>query len=76
VKHKSKFAIKGENSIMEKCISCKKDEGVFAHNSGGYVCENCIGHYFTCPECGMIFDNDDENADAGNGFCGKCAPNH
>ena len=29
---------------------------------------------FTCPDCGRTFKSSD--ADAGNGFCWECAPNH
>lgn len=62
---------------MEKCISCKKNEGVYDHYDGGYVCDDCLGDFFTCPDCGMVFDRDDyKNGDAGNGFCRECAPNH
>lgn len=59
-----------------KCISCG-GYGEYMHKDGGYVCENCVGRYFTCPDCGMVFDQDDyANADAGDGFCVKCSPNH
>lgn len=62
---------------MAKCIRCGKDGADHEHFNGGYVCDSCIGYYFTCPDCGRLFDNDDyEHADAGNGFCYQCAPEH
>lgn len=62
---------------MSKCIRCRKNEGDYPHYDGGYVCDKCVGYYFTCPDCGTIFDREDrEHGDAGNGFCVKCAPDH
>lgn len=65
---------------MKKCKTCGKDARnttMYAHNAGGYICSECIGDFFVCPDCGMIFDRDDyENGDAGNGFCAKCSSNH
>ena len=53
---------------------CEKREGEYQHSSGGYVCNQCIGHYFTCPDCGILFDQ--EAGDAGNGFCKDCDSEH
>ena len=62
---------------MAKCISCGKSGADYRHFNGGYVCEDCIGEYFTCPDCGLLYDQDDyEHGDAGNGFCVKCARDH
>ncbi len=62
---------------MEKCINCGENGAMYEHNNGGYVCENCVGAYFTCPDCGKVFDLDDyQHGDAGNGFCAECAPEH
>ena len=62
---------------MDKCISCQKNEGVYKHFHGGHVCEKCVGDFFSCPDCGNIFDMDDfDNGDAGNGFCAKDTYNH
>lgn len=62
---------------MAKCISCGKSGAMYEHNNGGYVCEDCVGQYFTCPDCGKVFDRDDyQYGDAGNGFCAECAPEH
>ncbi len=59
---------------MSKCILCKKNEGIYFHNDGGKVCGDCMGKYFTCPECGFLFNIDDyENGDAGNGYCKECS---
>lgn len=61
----------------KKCISCGSDNGIVQHFDGGFVCEKCIGDYFTCPDCGMVFDQDDRvNGDGGNGFCVKHAIDH
>lgn len=58
---------------MSKCILCKKNDGVYFHHDGGMVCEKCEGAFFTCPECGVLFNNDDyENGDHGNGYCKEC----
>ena len=60
-----------------KCISCGDKNAEYEHHDGGYVCQNCIGQYFTCPDCGILFNSDDyENGDQGNGFCSECSPNH
>lgn len=59
---------------MSKCICCEKREGEYQHSSGGYVCNQCIGDYFTCPDCGLLFDQ--ETGDAGNGFCKDCDSEH
>ncbi len=62
---------------MAKCINCGKGKGEYPHYSGGFVCNDCLSSYFTCPDCGRLFDRDDfVNGDAGNGFCKDCAPNH
>lgn len=62
---------------MAKCIKCGKSGASYQHFNGGYVCEDCIGQYFVCPDCGMAFDVDDyEHGDAGNGFCAECASKH
>ena len=37
---------------MAKCISCGKEGAHTRHFNGGYVCESCIGKYFSCPDCG------------------------
>lgn len=41
---------------MAKCISCGKNGAEYFHNDGGKVCNNCLGKYFTCPECGLLFN--------------------
>lgn len=62
---------------MEKCICCGSSNGEYQHYDGGYVCEDCVGSFFTCPDCGIVFDTDDfEHGDAGNGFCARCAADH
>lgn len=65
---------------MKKCKLCGKtlqSGNAYQHYDGGYVCNDCIGHYFTCPDCGRLFDQDDfENGDQGTGFCIDCSPNH
>lgn len=49
---------------------------LFYYN-GGRVCENCIGYYFTYPDCGRVFNFDDyENCDTGNYFWSDCATNN
>lgn len=68
--------IKEENG-MATCINCGNPNAEHEHFNGGYVCDSCIGEYFTCPDCGRLFDNSDyKNGDAGNGFCAKCASEH
>ena len=62
---------------MGKCICCGRDGANHKYYDEGYVCDMCTGSYFTCPDCGDVFDFDDyENGDAGNGFCAKCAAEH
>lgn len=61
---------------MAKCICCGKTGADYPHYNGGYVCDDCVGAYFTCPACGRVFDiNDREHGDNG-GFCAECAPDH
>lgn len=57
------------------CKRCNKEGTHFhQHFDGGYVCDDCIGSYFTCPSCGMLFDNDDlEHANFSDGKCISCA---
>lgn len=58
--------------IGGKCKSCG-ESATYAHFDGGWICDDCVGSYFTCPQCGRVFDRDDyQNADAGNGFCAEC----
>lgn len=60
-----------------KCISCGKPNAGYEHSSGGFVCDDCVGGYFSCPDCGILYNNDDyENGDQGNGFCANCASEH
>lgn len=62
---------------MKKCKNCGSKDAKYIHQDGGYVCDKCVGNYFTCPDCGTLFDMDDhENGDQGNGFCKKCASKH
>lgn len=62
---------------MSKCINCGASDADYQHTDKGYVCANCIGDYFTCPDCGTLYDNNDfKNGDQGNGFCKNCAANH
>lgn len=64
---------KEEGKNMHKCIECGKLIGKYRHFNGGYVCEQCLGDYFTCPKCGMVYDIDDyDNGDGGDGNCVKC----
>lgn len=59
---------------MSKCKDCGKGKGTYPHYDGGMVCDNCAGSYFTCPECGRVFNQDDyEHGDAGTGFCRECS---
>ena len=56
-----------------KCINCGGKDAKYQHSDGGMICDKCVGHYFTCPKCGVLFNNDDyEKGDAGNGFCVSC----
>lgn len=62
---------------MSKCKCCNKNDGLYQHFNGGKICEECVGSYFICPDCGRIFDQDDfENGDQATGFCKDCSPNH
>lgn len=59
-----------------KCKKCGKPAD-HIHHDGGWVCDDCVGFFFTCSDCGELFDWDDRiNGDAGNGFCRVCAPDH
>ena len=61
---------------MAKCIRCGNNKGVHPHYNGGMVCEECLGNYFQCPDCEVIYDRDDpEHYDMG-GFCPKHATDH
>lgn len=60
-----------------KCKNCGKPNASYLHNDGEYVCDDCLGEYFSCPDCGFVFDRDDYvNGDQGNGYCSNCAENH
>lgn len=62
---------------MAKCKDCGSKNADYFHYDGGVVCDKCLGEYFTCPDCGMLFDQDDfVNGDQGNGFCKDCAADH
>ena len=61
---------------MAKCIHCGERDGVFTHYNGGKVCEPCLGYYFQCPDCDVIYDRDDPEHYDINGFCPEHAPNH
>lgn len=62
---------------MSRCISCGKENAVYIHNNGDAVCEDCLGYYFTCPDCGILFEQEDMvNGDQGNGFCKECSNSH
>lgn len=59
---------------MAKCISCGKNTGKYFHYDGGKVCDACLGKYFTCSQCGFLFNQDDYvNLDNGGSFCKNCA---
>lgn len=55
---------------MAKCIICKKSNANYFTNNDEPICDNCIGEYFNCPDCGRIFL--DWGADAGSGKCIDC----
>ncbi|WP_306542967.1 hypothetical protein [Anaerotignum sp.] len=59
------------------CKSCgKTGHSFYQHYDGGYVCDACVGAYFTCPSCGKLYDMDDfEHGDAGTGKCVSCEQN-
>ena len=60
-----------------KCKNCNAPKAEFEHKDGGFVCEKCVGEYFTCPDCGKVFNKDDfVNGDQETGFCTECSPNH
>ena len=61
-----------------RCKNCGKEGYHFhQHYDGGYVCDGCVTKYFTCPNCGKLFDKDDlEHGDAGTGYCKECSANH
>jgi formylmethanofuran dehydrogenase subunit E len=64
--------MKEENDDMV-CRDCGQKGADYRHVDGKMLCSKCIGHYFTCPDCGELFDNDDyDRGDAGNGFCVSC----
>ncbi|WP_161782725.1 hypothetical protein [Clostridium drakei] len=54
---------------MAECVLCVKEGVEYQYSEGGYVCDNCVGSCFTCPDCGLTFPL--ETDDAGNGFCSK-----
>lgn len=61
---------------MASCVKCGCKGAEYERYEGGYVCDDCIGNYFTCPNCGRVFDADDyEHGDAGTGFCVECERN-
>lgn len=57
---------------MAKCKMCGENTGEYEHFDGGKVCEKCLGAYFTCPKCGILYDNDDFANGDQSGFCKKC----
>ena len=62
---------------MSKCKSCGKENANYIHYDGGKVCDKCVGDYFTCPDCGRVFEQDDYvNGDQGSGFCKDCSSDH
>lgn len=56
------------------CKNCGEPGHHFhQHYDGGYVCDKCVGFYFTCPSCGKLYDKYDfEHGDAGGGKCVSC----
>lgn len=62
---------------MDKCKKCRESNAPYFHNDGDNVCNNCVGGYFNCPDCGIVFDQDDfKNGDQGTGFCKACSSEH
>lgn len=62
---------------MKQCVVCKEKTAKYPLVDGGWVCDKCLGHFFTCPKCGRIFRKDDyEKGDAFNtGYCKNCSQN-
>lgn len=62
---------------MAKCIDCGKPGANYIYvdedENESFICENCVGHHFTCPECGKVYP--DSTYDY-NGYCQECDSNH
>lgn len=58
---------------MAICVDCGKKGAEYQYSEGGYICENCVGSHFTCPDCGVVFP--DESYDY-SGFCQDCNSEH
>lgn len=52
------------------CPICNTKEGIYEHENGEYICEDCSPSLFCCPECGRHFNNSDSNI--AGGICRDC----
>lgn len=61
-----------DNAIEDGCIICGSPNISYFTQDGDPVCDNCIGHFETCPDCGRLF----EAGTLCGAFCSKCDKNH
>lgn len=59
---------KQSGNLIDLCDTCGKEIGIYSTYNGDMVCEKCLSHYDSCPDCGLLF----EEGSLINGFCSDC----
>jgi len=63
--------------VCKNCGASDSEKTMFEHFKGGYVCNDCVKNFFICPDCGLVFnDNDYEWGQVENGLCRMCSNKH
>ena len=58
---------------MGKCRDCGEAKASYLHVDGSDICSKCMQTYYSCTECGKLFDKKYFN---GEFLCGDCSDNN
>lgn len=60
-----------KEGVILKCKDCGETNASREYYTGEMLCEKCSRQYAECPECGKLFDKNDDSI-AMSGKCYNC----